>query len=388
MFEKFYFTEAVLHPVIVAASPSISVHFSIDGNIYTTPYVIYLPEGSHTFQVLDVFPKSGNFSLIYDHWMFNSAADNGGAYATITKTITSTSTLVIYYQVGTLELEFEDDFETGNLDKWTGTDLQTGSIKPGSSTCEVTGTAKYSGSYGLQANGVSDGYGGHAFAYKTNSPVDYVYLNFMVYVPSGQTRGWFGLLRPQWLNLTLSETGYTDTPDCTQFSVGWHSSNFEVVYWIGNLEYIKDDISGFQFNTWYNITMFLRTGSDGLYALWVNNILRWYHFHDDTSLWGGYSSYVGARAWTASKTNYVDDVKIFAFIDPPIERVAFTVDGAQYYTPTKLFLPPKTYQLAATETSLEENGGNVCFHSLEKMRQSRNRHILKKTCFTRHPTGK
>jgi len=377
MFEKFYFTGAVLHSVTVTANPSINVHFSIDGIIYTTPYVTNLPEGTHTFQVLDVFPKSGNFFLIYEHWTFNGVDDNGGAYATITKNINVASTLVIHYHVGVLELKFEDDFETGNLNKWTGTDLQTGKIKPGSSTCEVTGAAKYGGSYGLQANGVSDGYGGHAFAYKTNSPMNYVYLNFMVYVPTGQTRGWFGLLRPHGLTMTLSETGYTDTPDCTQFSVGWHYSNFEVVYWIGDMELIKSDISGFQFNTWYNITMFLKTGSDGFYALWVNGVLKWYRFHDDTSLWGGYSSYVGARAWTSSKTNYVDDVKISAFVDPtfvtltvnstPLEIVAFTINGAQYYTPTSMLLTPGTYQLAVTDTFPMINETRYAFTHWSKM---------------------
>jgi hypothetical protein len=371
LFEKFYFTGAVLHSVTVTANPSISFHFSIDGIVYTTPYTTNLPEGSHTFQVVDVFPKSGNFFLIYEHWTFNGADDNGGAYATITKNINVASTLVIHYHVGVLELKFEDDFETGNLDKWTGTDRQTNKYDHQTSTVEVTGTAKYAGSYGLQANGVGGQYGGHAFAYKTNSPMNYVYLNFMVYVPTGQTRGWFGLLRPHGLTMTLSETGYTDTPDCTQFSVGWHTSHFEVVYWRGDLEYIKDDISGFQFNTWYNITMFLRTGSDGLYALWVNGVLRWYRFHDDTSLWGGYSSYVGARAWTESKTNYVDDVKISAFVDPtfvtltvnsiPLETVAFTINGAQYYTPSSILLTPGTYQLAAVEMTLTVNDTTYVF---------------------------
>ena len=359
MFEKFYLTGVTLHQVTIAANPSISVRFKLDGNIYTTPYVTNVPQGSHTFQVIDVFPESGNFFLIYEYWTFNGGVDNGEAYGIITKNITSTSSLVIHYHVGVLNLIFEDDFETGDLSKQSGTDLQTGKTKPGSSTCEVTGEAAYSGSYGLKAIGVSNSYGGHAFAYKTNTYVNYVYLNFMVYVPTGQTRGWFGLLRPQWLTMTLSETGYTDTPDCTQFSVGWHGSNFEVVYWRGDLEYVKSYISGFQFNKWFNITMFLRTGSDGLYALWVDGTLMWYRFHDDTSLWGGYSSYVGARAWTESKTNYVDDVKIYTFVDPtlytlnvtsePLDAVTVKIDGSPYVTPFLILVEGGYHQIALVD---------------------------------------
>jgi len=370
MFEKFYFTGAVLHSIRVTSDPSVSVRFTIDGSLYWTPYLSNVPEGPHTFQVIDVFPKSGVFQLIYKDWKVNGVPNVGDAYTVIQPTITIDTNLTIEYDVGVMNLRFQDNFETGDLSKQDGT-----ATWPSGSSISATPASKYLGSYGLEGNAYMGMYGGYAWAYKTNTYQPYVYLNFMLYVPSDvATKGWFALLRDG-LGLNPTATGYADPPKYTQWSLGWHYGHFEMAYWRGSLEYLKD-IGSFQFNKWYNITMFIKTSSSGMYALWIDGQLAWYRFHDDTSLWGASRSYLGTWAYAGFGnyiSTYMDEEKIYSFEDPdwvtvsvsstPIDHVEFTINGNKYLTNVSLLELPATYSFSVPNMTITVNNTDYAFMS-------------------------
>jgi len=367
-FEKFYFTGAVLHSIRVTSDPSISVRFTIDGSIYWTPYLSNVPEGPHTLQVIDVFPKSGAFQLVYKDWKVDGVPNAGDAYTAIYPTITVDTNLTIEYDVGVMNLRFEDDFETGDLSKQDGA-----ATWPSGSSINATPASKYSGSYGLEGNAYMGMYGGYAWAYKTNTYQPYVYLNFMLYVPSDvATKGWFALLRDG-LGLNPTATGYADPPKYTQWSLGWHSGHFEMAYWRGDLEYLNN-IGSFQFDKWYNITMFIKTSSSGMYALWIDGQLAWYRFHDDTSLWGASRSYLGTWAYAGLGnyiSTYTDEEKIYSFEDPdwvtvsvsstPIDPVEFTINGDKYLTNVSLLEIPATYSFSVPNMTITINDTDYAF---------------------------
>ena len=358
--EKIYFTGATLHPVTVTANPSVSVKFKIDGNVYTTPYVTNLPEGSHTFEVASssLFTSYPPLQCIFDHWTVDGKEYSG---VSVTLSISSETSIVMNYNTGIYQLVFDDDFETGDLSKQSG--IARWTAAPDKSLCKVEASAdaKYAGSYGMKATAYMAGYGGYAFAYKNNAYQRYVKVNFMLYVPSDvASHGWFALIRGgSCLNPT--ETGFADPPYYTTLGLGWSGSKFKIVYWIGDLEYLSS-FSGFQFDTWYNITMFVKKSTHGFYAIWVNNTLRWYRWEKDTTLWGTSRTYLGVWAY-ASFGNYIsayiDEEKIYTFTDPtyyalnvtsePFLGVTVTVDGTPFTTPFSMRVFPGTHQIALVD---------------------------------------
>jgi hypothetical protein len=373
-FQKFYFTGVTLHKLTVTSNPSVPLRFKLDGNIYTTPYVTNVPHGDHTFQLVDPFPKVGNYFLVYSYWTVNGVNYDGGYDGFVTASIENDSLVVLNYHVGVLQLAFDDDFETGTLQKWSQYIYNPYGEPWGS--LNATSEAAYEGSYGLYAYSEPHGY---AYAYTSYSNYQYAYVNLMVRVTYGNYSGTIFYVKPSWLNL-----GYYTA------RVGWVRSNFHIDYWWSwdggyHGTVMTKSISGFQFDTWMNLTMFIKFGVNGFYAFWVNNQLKWYVLNFDNAgmtpngLFIGASGtvtliYVEGWGWAGVETigrNYFDDVKIYSFVDPtfytlnvystPISQVTVKVDGVPYVTNFSLMVEPGTHEIALVDVAPTVNGTPYVF---------------------------